>query len=99
MAYEKKEYKPYPDGGSLRANATKKTQNSKDYWGEIAINMKDMTNIKVVDGLHVVKISGWKKTDRQNKTYLSLSVDRYVPENKGAQSHRQEDDMDSDIPF
>ena len=99
MRYEKKEFKPYPDGGSLHASVTKKTELSNDYWGETAINLKDMTNIKIVDGLHVVKLSGWKKQDRQGKTYLSLSVDRYVPENRGDQSRRQEDDMDGDIPF
>jgi hypothetical protein len=95
-------YKPYPDGGSLRASQSKKGPKSPDYWGDIAINLKDMTNIKTEDGLTIVKLSGWKKTDTQGKTYLSVSVNRLVP---NAQSGRQENQAqgfpedDSDIPF
>jgi hypothetical protein len=96
MSYEKKEYKPYPDGGQLRASSTKKNEKSPDYWGDIAINLKDMTNIHVEDGLTIVKLSGWKKTDKSGKTYLSLSVKRYVDEGK-ISPQRQDDD--SDIPF
>ena len=66
-----KQYKPYPDSGSLRASQTKKGPKSPDYWGNIAINLKDLTNIQTVDGLTVVKLSGWKKQDSQGKTYLS----------------------------
>ena len=75
-----KEYKPYPDGGVIRATQIKKHPKAPDYWGEIAINLKDMTNIKVVDGLTIVKIGGWKRKDTQGKTFLSLAVDRFVPE-------------------
>lgn len=104
MAYQKQEYKPYPDSGSLRASTTKKGPKSPDYWGNIAINLKDMTNIKTEDGLTVVKLSGWKKVDKQGKTYLSISVDRFVPEQKSdgysRQPTRQEDDFgDDSIPF
>lgn len=104
MSYEKKEYKPYPDSGSLRASQTKKGAKSPDYWGNIAINLKDLANIQTVDGLTVIKLSGWKKQDKQGKTYLSIAVDRFVPEQRGGsgmQTRRQEDDLDdgSDIPF
>ena len=109
MAYEKKfdkpfVYKPYPDGGTLRASQTKTHEKSADYWGDLAINMKDLTNIKVIDGLTVIRISGWKKKDLNGKTYLSLSVNRYVPEEEGGSgrnTRRQEDDLDdgSEMPF
>ena len=105
MAYQSKtEYKPFPDAGSLRASTTKKGPKSPDYWGNIAINLKDMTNIKNEDGLTVVKLSGWKKVDKQGKTYLSISVDRFVPEQKSGgysrQETRQEDNFgDDDVPF
>lgn len=79
-----KQYKPYPDSGSLRATQTKKGPKSPDYWGNIAINLKDLTNIQTEDGLTVVKLSGWKKQDSQGRTYLSIAVDRFVPEQKGA---------------
>ena len=98
------EYKPYPDSGSLRASGTKKGPKSPDYWGNIAINLKDLTNIKTEDGLTVVKLSGWKKVDKSGKTYLSISVDRFIP-NTQSGSARQENQAqnfpedDSDIPF
>ena len=93
-----KTFKPFPDGGNLRASLTKKGAKSPDYWGSIAINLKDMTNIHVVDGLHVVKLSGWKKADNSGKTYLSIAVDRYVPEAAPA-PERQSPAQDDDIPF
>jgi hypothetical protein len=105
MTYQAKtEYKPFPDSGSLRASTSKKGPKSPDYWGNIAINLKDMTNIKNEDGLTIVKLSGWKKVDKQGKTYLSISVDRFVPEQKTGgytrQETRQEDDFgDDSIPF
>lgn len=95
-----KQYKPYPDSGSLRASQTKKGPKSPDYWGNIAINLKDLTNIQTEDGLTVVKLSGWKKQDSQGRTFLSLAVDRFVPEQKGAPRPQKqaEDDFD-DAPF
>ncbi len=98
----KQPYKPYPDSGSLRASSVKKGPKSPDYWGNIAINLKDGTNITTEDGLTVVKLSGWKKVDAQGKTYLSISVDRFVPKqaSEGRQQTRQEDDFgDDSIPF
>jgi hypothetical protein len=93
------QYKPYPDSGSLRASQTKKGPKSPDYWGNIAINLKDLTNIQTIDGLTVVKISGWKKQDKQGKTYLSLAVDRFVPEQRStSKPARQDDDLDN-VPF
>jgi hypothetical protein len=97
------EYKPYPDNGSLRANQTKKNPKTPDYWGNIAINLKDLTNIKTVDGLTVVKLSGWKKVDKSGKTYLSIAVDRFIPNTQGGvRQENQAQDFpadDSDIPF
>lgn len=93
-----KQYKPYPDSGSLRASATKKGPKSPDYWGNIAINLKDLTNIHTEDGLTVVKLSGWKKQDSQGRTFLSLAVDRFVPEQKAA-PRPQAQPNDDDMPF
>lgn len=95
-----KQYKPYPDSGSLRASQTKKGPKSPDYWGTIAINLKDLTNIQTVDGLTVVKLSGWKKQDGQGRTFLSIAVDRFVPEQRSAPSRPQKnDDFDHEVPF
>ena len=93
---EKFEFKPYPDGGNLRASLTKKSEKSSDYWGHIAVNMKDMTAVEVIDGLHIFKLSGWKRQDSKGKTYLSLAVDRYVADGAPIKSSKVEDD---DVPF
>jgi len=95
---DKKEYKPHPDGGSLRATISKRTPMSPDYWGNIAINLNDLTNIKLEDGLTIVKLSGWKKVDASGKTYLSVSVDRFIP--TAAQAPAPKPPVaDDDVPF
>ena len=100
---DQKTYKPYPDSGSLRATMSKRTPMSPDYWGNIAINLNDMTAIKKEDGLTVVKLSGWKKVDSSGKTYLSLSVDRFVPAAEGGQAPapkaQSRTEPDDDVPF
>jgi len=98
---EKKTYKPYPDNGTLRATQSKKTPKSPDYWGNIAINLKDLTNIHTEDGLTVVKLSGWKKVGADGKTYLSISVDRFVPEtsSRPKPDTRTVESMEDDVPF
>jgi hypothetical protein len=97
----KKEFKPYPDGGQLNAVGSKTNPLGKDYFGEIAINLKDMTNIRTEDGLTIIKISGWKKVSKASgKTYLSLAVDRWIPEQAPVSKPTPQDDFpDDDIPF
>lgn len=96
----KKDFKPYPDGGQLNAVGSKTNPLGKDYFGEIAINLKDMTNIRTEDGLTIIKISGWKKVSKASgKTYLSLSVDRWIPEQATVSKPAPQDDMDDEIPF
>lgn len=65
-----------PDSGRLMAAQSKRSEKSPDYWGEIAINIKDLTNVTVENGLHIIKLSGWKKKSKTGATYLSLSVNR-----------------------
>lgn len=99
---QQKAYKPYPDSGSLRATISKRTPMSPDYWGNIAINLNDLTNIKTEDGLTIVKLSGWKKVDASGKTYLSVSVDRFVPADQQPAPAKPKSpvaDLDDDVPF
>jgi hypothetical protein len=96
---ESKDYKPYPDSGSLFATKSKKFPNSPDYFGNIAINLKDLTNIQTVGGLTVVKISGWKKQSSSGKTYLSLNVDRYTPSQTSDNKPQNREVDDSEVPF
>jgi hypothetical protein len=96
---EKKEFKPYPDAGALYASQSKKFPMSPDYWGTIAINLKDLTNVQTVDGLTVFKLSGWKKQGYSGKTYLSISIDRYVPEQTSRPQERRVENDDDNVPF
>ena len=98
------DYQAKPDTGSMFATQSKKTPKSPDYFGNIALNLKDLTNIKTEDGLTIVKLSGWKKVSKSGKTYLSIAIDRFVPNAQGS-GIRQESQAqsfpedDSDIPF
>jgi len=96
------EFKEFPDSGSLHANATKKGGKSPDYWGTLTVNVKDTTNVQMDGDLMVIKLSGWKKQDKQGRTYLSIAVNRFVPEGQAARQSQQpapQDFSDSDIPF
>jgi len=96
-------FKPRSDSGNLHAVQSKTNPLGKDYFGEIAINLKDMTNVRTEDGMTIIKLSGWKKVSKNGKTYLSLAVDRYIPKPKEAPAPSQNksgfDDMDDDVPF
>ena len=92
------DFAPRKDSGRLMASQTKRNENSPDYWGEIAIDIKDKTKVQVVDGLYVFKLSGWKKKSKNGTTYLSLSVNRFIPPEESAPPARSKDD-DSDVPF
>ena len=93
------EFKQRPDSGMLNASASKRSEKSPDYFGEIAVNLKDMTNVRVEDGLTIIKLNGWKKTAKSGKTYLSLGVNRFVPEGQQPAPAPANDLPDEDIPF
>jgi len=97
------EKEPYIDSGSLNAQKTKKKATSPDYWGEIVIDITNMTNLsKTKEGWLIVPISGWKKMSKAGNVYLSLAVKRI-----GANDINQvppknvssDDDMNDSIPF
>jgi hypothetical protein len=94
------DFEQNPDSGRLMATSVKKTPKSPDYWGEIAIDPSDLTNVQVVNGLHIYKLSGWKKTSKAGAIYLSVSVNRYIPEGTVSKPAKPaKSDMDDDIPF
>ena len=96
-----KEFTEYPDSGSLKANAIKKSESSPDYWGSIAIDLSNTTAVQVVDGLSVFKISGWKKRNSAGQTYLSLAINRWVPEHDASAERKLTSSFgqDDNVPF
>jgi hypothetical protein len=73
-------FKQKPDSGNLHATTSKLSEVSPDYFGEIAINLKDMTAVRVEDGLTIFKLSGWKIKSPSGKTYLNIKLNRWVPD-------------------
>jgi hypothetical protein len=97
MAYDKKyEYKPFADSGTLRSSKVKKGAKSPDYFGDLAIDLKDLEGVQTIDGLTCIRLSGWKKMDKSGNTFLSLSVNRFTPEDAPKPKRQHDDD---DIPF
>lgn len=90
------DFEPRKDSGRLMASQSKKTEKSPDYWGEIAIDIKDPTKVRVENGLHIFKINGWKKKTKTGNTYLSIAVDRFIPKTDARPVAKQEDE---DFPF
>lgn len=94
--YEKK-YEYRTDSGRLLASQTKKHEKAPDYWGEIAIDVTDMTKVEKQGNLLIFKLNGWKRKTASGDTYLSLSVDRWVQ--TAPSRPRPKDDIEDDIPF
>jgi hypothetical protein len=97
MAYDTP-YQPKPDSGTLRSTLSKAKESAPDYWGDLHVNLNDMTAIKTENGLTVLKLSGWKRIDKSGKTYLSLSVNRWVPNEQPAVP-QEPDFPEEDLPF
>jgi hypothetical protein len=97
--------KYYKDSGMLNASKSKKNADSPDYWGEICINVEDMTKVTLTpDGYYVFPLSGWKKISKAGNTFLAISIKRKdyggvtQPSDDGNKA-APKDDMDDDIPF
>ena len=79
------QFEARPDSGALFKNATKASPKSPDYQGEIIVDLNNMTNIRVENGLTIIRISGWSKEAASGKKYISFGVDRFVKDgSKGA---------------
>lgn len=81
----------YPNSGTLFSTKAKKTPKSPDYFGDLLV---DLNTVKVrADNKVEIKLSGWKKESKAGKTYLSIAVNTYQPEENRSQ------DPDDDVPF
>lgn len=78
------QFETRPDSGVLFKNATKSGPKSPDYNGEIAVDLNNMTNIRVENGITIIKVSGWSKEAASGKKYISFGIDRFVKTGGGA---------------
>lgn len=93
------QFEARPDSGVLFKNATKTNPKAPDYSGEIVIDLNNMTNVRVENGLTIVKINGWSKEAASGKKYISFAVDRFVKDGKfaGAQKARPQSRDDDEF--
>jgi hypothetical protein len=89
-------YEQKTDSGKLMASAAKKHDKSPDYWGELAINPDDLTNVKIENGMHIFKLSGWKRKSKTGNTFLSIAISRYVAEEDAPKKAELKEE---DFPF
>lgn len=83
------------DSGALMAVKVKKSEKSPDYFGEIVIDLANLTKIEQDGKVYTVKLSGWKRRSKNGDVFLSLAVDRWVPKT----APKAKDDLDEDVPF
>jgi hypothetical protein len=92
-----KPFEQRPDSGRLMASKTKLHEKSPDYFGELAIDIENLTNAVSDDGFVTFKINGWKKKTKNGATYLAISVNRYVAD--GAPAPKKAEMKEEDFPF
>lgn len=92
-----RQWETMPDSGRLMSALTKRSEKSPDYWGEVSIDIKNLQNVKMEGSIATFRLSGWKKRSKSGTVYLSLAVDRRVPEEQAKPKSRQDDD--EDVPF
>lgn len=93
------DYEYRKDSGRLSAVQSKKHEKAPDYFGEIAIDINDMTKVEVQNGLYVFRLSGWKKKSKTGATFLSIAVDRFVPRGAEQEAPKKTEIDDEDVPF
>ena len=71
------------------------------FFFNLFIDLSNSTAVQVVDGLSVFKISGWKKRNSAGQTYLSLAINRWVPEHDASAERKLTSSFgqDDDVPF
>lgn len=97
-----KKFEHNPDSGRLMAAQTKHHEKAPDYWGEIAINVNDMTKVERQGDLLIFKLDGWKRKAASGATYLRLSVNRWMPDSEPARPTARptkKQDIEDDIPW
>lgn len=93
-----KPFEQRPDSGRLMASKIKLHEKSPDYFGEIAIDIENLTNTVSDDGFVTFKINGWKKKTKNGATYLAISVNRYVADG-AAPAAKKAEIKEEDFPF
>jgi hypothetical protein len=95
MAYDKP-YEVPPNGGSLLASKSKKSEKSPDYWGDINL---DVSKLGLSNGKGKVRISGWKRKTKSGATFLSLQLSVSQEQQDFPKEVNRNEELDDDIPF
>jgi hypothetical protein len=93
-----KPYEVKPNTGSLRKSEVKNTQESPDYYGSFKLDLK---SVEAVNGVIEFKLSGWKSVDRAGKSYLSLKLNNWKPDQATKPQVQQPkfEEQDDDLQF
>lgn len=81
----------YKNSGALFSVTVKKNPKQPDYRGDITLTLSDF---KVENGKIRVNVAGWKREDRNEKTFLSLTCSQYEEYKK-----QTKEEKDDDFPF
>ena len=83
-----------PNSGALFATKAKTNPKSPDYVGSMKIDLKTLV---VNDGIVDIKLAGWKKPTKAGNSFLSISVDTFVPKPQGEQSEKPAQQNDEEF--
>ena len=72
--------------GALFQNTKKQKESQPDYQGNVEIGDKKYS------------LAGWKKNDKNGKTYLSLKLSDFIEKNTN-QNNQESNTSPEDIPF
>jgi hypothetical protein len=88
------DFQPRPNAGSLGNNYQKKSEAHPDFKGSVFIEKDYLIDLikNRTDVLVEIKLSGWKKQDKNGKPFVSVQVDTFVPKERQDAAPTEEKD-------
>lgn len=83
----------YTNSGTFFQNRVKKNPKAPDYSGEATL---DLDKLGIGQGIHKVRLAGWKKTAGNGSTFLSISISTKQEQGQPA---RKSESFGNDDPF
>jgi len=82
----------YTNSGTLFHNSVKKNPKAPDYSGEATL---DLAKLGIGQGIHKIRVAGWKKTSSKGTTFLSFQFSA----KQDQQPARKQESFGEDDPF